>query len=142
PVNTSLERCGHCGTVYSPDDRFCSTCGATRGQQKATPKTARRGTWLVLSISVALLAILGVVAFIYFSAPERRAETAVGRVTARGKPALAIVPGSTATALAGAGDGLLASRDRGASWQTVPSTGPIASAGASTASGGVGYLAG
>jgi hypothetical protein len=140
--NTSLERCGNCGAVYSPDDRFCSTCGATRDQKKAAPTSARRGTWLVLSFSVALLAILGVVAFIYFSAPERHAESPVGRVTVHGQPGLAIVPGSTSTAFVGAGDGLVASRDRGASWQAVPSTGPISAAGASTASGGVGYLAG
>jgi ligand-binding sensor domain-containing protein len=128
--------------VYSLDDRFCSTCGATRGQPTNAPTSARRGTWLILSISVALLAVLGVVAFIYFSAPERHAETPVGRVTLRGQPALAIVPGATATAFVGATDGLLASRDRGASWQAVPSTGPITAAGASTASEGVGYLAG
>jgi hypothetical protein len=128
--------------MYRPDDRFCSTCGATRGQPKAAPTSARRVTWLILTITVALLAILGVVAFIYFSAPERHAETPVGRVTTRGQPALAIVPGSTATAFVGTGDGLLASRDRGASWQVVSSTGPITAAGASTASGGVGYLAG
>jgi hypothetical protein len=141
-VSTSLERCGSCGAVYSPDDRFCSTCGATRGQIKVASKSTRRGAWLVISISVALLAVLGVVALIYFSAPERRAETPISRVTAPVKPALAILPESSVTVFVGAGGGLLASRDRGASWQQAPSVGAVSAAGASPASGGVAYLAG
>jgi hypothetical protein len=125
----NLDRCASCGAALSSEDRFCSTCGANRDQSTTDRKPGRRGAWLVLSVSVALLAVLGVVALIYFTAPERRSDTPVGKVTLRGRAILAIDPGPPVTAFLGTGDGLLTSRDRGATWQPVPAVGSVGAMG-------------
>jgi photosystem II stability/assembly factor-like uncharacterized protein len=117
--NAKIERCASCGAAFGPEDRFCSTCGANREPAKKEQKAGRRGAWLILSVSVALLAVLGVVALIYFSAPERRSDTPVGHLTLRGRAVLAIDPGPPVTSFVGTGDGLFVSGDRGGSWQSV-----------------------
>jgi photosystem II stability/assembly factor-like uncharacterized protein/predicted nucleic acid-binding Zn ribbon protein len=117
--NTKIERCASCGAAFGPEDRFCSTCGANREPVAKERKAGRRGSWLILSVAVALLAVLGVVALIYFTAPERRSDTPVGHVAFRGRPVLAIDSGPPVTAFVGTGDGLQLSGDHGGSWQSV-----------------------
>jgi hypothetical protein len=89
-----------------------------------------------------LLAIVGVVALIYFSAPERHAERPVSKLPTGPPTALAIRGAASPRVYAGSSRGALVSSDRGATWQVDQPAGSILAIAASGADPTSLYIAG
>jgi hypothetical protein len=134
--------CPRCGAPLVVSDRFCPVCGAPRPAATSPRRASRRGRWLVLGSAVVLLAVLGVVAAIYFSAPERRADRPVSKLPSGPPSALAVRGATTPVIYAGNGQSMLISRDRGVTWQVAPPAGAILSLATSGSESSTLYAAG
>jgi photosystem II stability/assembly factor-like uncharacterized protein len=119
-------KCPRCGAPLGPTDRFCAVCGATRPNTPKVKGKPRRGLWLVVGSGVCLAAVFAVVAYIYFSAPERHATHPVSRVSTGAPRAAAILPGSAETDIVSTNGGVAISRDQASDWAALPSTNGIA----------------
>ena len=139
PSPRSAARCARCHALLAPTDRFCAVCGSTR--RLASPDTGRgRGVRLVVASAAVLLAVFAVVAWIYFSAPERQQVQAMARVTASPPSTLALTNTATPTLYLGSAGGAQISADSGQTWQALgnTATGQVVAA---SASGPIVYLA-
>ncbi|HEX5416712.1 MAG TPA: hypothetical protein VFZ25_13665 [Chloroflexota bacterium] len=142
PTNRSgatASRCARCHALLAPGDRFCAVCGSTR-RLAETGSRRGRGVRLVVVSAVVLLAVFAAVAWIYFSAPERRQAHAIARITDPPPLSLALAPGDGSLVLLGSASGPQVSTDAGDNWQFVGSgaKGEIAAA---APSGSALYLA-
>jgi hypothetical protein len=115
--------CRRCGALVAGAERFCGVCGTPTDEEV---RARGRGQALLIGSALCLLLIFAAVAWIYFSAPERRQEHAVSHL-ANGTPyGLAILPGDPGTVASLSGGLASASADRGASWQRIPLDGTAA----------------
>jgi hypothetical protein len=136
-----IERCARCRAILGPDDRFCTVCGTPRYAAPSAAHPGRRGRRLVVSSLTVLLAVIAVVAWIYFSAPDRQKPVAVSRLP-NAPSALAILPGLPPVVYAAEPDRLLASVDNGSAWQPEPTSGPISTIAAGASAPPTVFLAG
>lgn len=139
---TSVGRCPQCGAPLGDLDRFCPVCGAARPAAATKRASSRRGLWLAIGSAIVLLAIIGVVALIYFSAPERRRDQPVSRLSSGPPSALAIRGAASPLVYAGTATGLQSSDDRGSTWHDGGLPGPIHAVATSDTNPAVAYLAG
>ncbi len=116
---TSRALCVYCHAPLGPSDRFCSVCGTTRPTPRVAPRPSHRGFWLLLGSIACVGIVFGAVAILYFGAPERQHEQPVARVPNPPPHALAIVPGASSAAYVATSQDVLASHDRGSSWQAT-----------------------
>lgn len=89
-----------------------------------------------------LLAIVGVVAAIYFSAPERHSDRPVSKLATGPPTALAIRGAALPLVYAGSPRGILVSNDRGSTWQVDQPAGSILAIATSGAEPSTLYVAG
>jgi hypothetical protein len=95
----------------------------------------------VVAAAVCLTLVFGVVAWIYFSAPERHASHPVAQIS--GQPrALAILPGDPLTIFVATSDQVRSSRDRGRSWQDTSLGGSVVAIATSAGGHPTAYLIG
>lgn len=129
PGSASYRRCARCGAVIAEEDKFCAVCGGT-AETLAPPGQRQRGLVLLAASAACLLLVFGVVAWIYFSAPERHQDHPVAHL-ANGEPyGLAILPGGTPVAFSITGGLLSLSSDGGTNWQRIALDGQVKAIGA------------
>lgn len=92
--------------------------------------------------TLCLLLIIGAVAWIYFSAPERQQEREISRVSTRAPATLSMQSGHPPLLLVGTPSGVLVSADQGSTWQQLVINGGVTAIGVSPADSSAVYLAG
>ena len=128
-----LVQCPACGAFARRGTQRCPECGGPlpRGRSvlgtTAATTTGRRGRGLRLLIgsAVSLLIVFAAVAWVYFSAPERRQARPISQLSVPPPFALAIEAGPRPTVFVGSVNRLLASDDLGVSWNSLPINGAV-----------------
>lgn len=133
--------CPRCGALVVGSERFCAVCG-TAVEDESTGREPGRGRVLLLTSAIVLLVVFAGVAWVYFSAPERRQEHAVSHLAGGAPYALALQPGNPPTAFSVTGGLASVSVDRGATWQRLPLNGTVAVAAVGPAPNAAFYLTG
>jgi photosystem II stability/assembly factor-like uncharacterized protein len=85
----------------------------------------RRGLFLILVSTAVLVGVVGIVALIYFSAPERSRILPISRLAVGMPTSLAIQGAASPRIYAGTAEGLFVSIDRGSTWQADRPAGSI-----------------
>ncbi|HUX85715.1 MAG TPA: zinc ribbon domain-containing protein, partial [Chloroflexota bacterium] len=143
-------QCPACGAFAQRGARRCSDCGgplpharSVLGTNASTPTGRRgRGLRLLMGSTVSLLVVFAAVAWVYFSAPERRQAQPISQLAVAPPFALAINSGTRPTVLVGSATRLLESDDLGGSWTSSPIAGAVDAIGVGTAGASSIYLAG
>lgn len=143
-------QCPACGAFAPRGTRRCPDCSgplphgrSVLGTSASSPTGRRgRGLRLLIGSAVSLLIVFVAVAWVYFSAPERRQARPISQLPVPPPLALAIQAGTRPKVLVGSANRLLESDDRGGSWNPLPIAGAVEAIGVGTAGTSSIYLAG
>lgn len=137
----SFRPCRRCGALVGGSAQYCGVCGASV-VDPAPSERAGRGRVLLLGSALSLALIFAGVAWIYFSAPQRRQEHAVSHLASGAPYAIAILPGSPPMAISLSGGLASASTNQGSDWQRLPLDGTVRLVAAGPGADASIYLAG
>jgi photosystem II stability/assembly factor-like uncharacterized protein/predicted RNA-binding Zn-ribbon protein involved in translation (DUF1610 family) len=143
-------QCPACGAFARRGTRRCPDCGgplphsrSVLGDLSATgAKRTGRGLRLLIASTLSLLVVFGMVAWIYFSAPERRQAQPVSQLPVRPPLASAILPGNQPVVYVSAANRLLVSNDGGESWNPITFPGVVNAVGVGKTGASSVYAAG
>lgn len=137
----SFRPCRRCGALVGVSARYCGVCG-TAAAERAPSDQPGRGRLLLFVSALSLVLIFAGVAWIYFSAPQRRQEHAVSHLASGAPYAIAILPGNPPLTVSVTGGLASASTNQGAEWQRLPLQGTVKVVAAGAGPEATIYLAG